>query len=604
MTVSPRSSPRCPIRRARRGPGRITGPRGSLSPCLLSTVGWSLVAMCCYQATPARGLDAGPGQTSGPTLAGRQEELTGRFRELERSLLRLADVLATTDPRRSSLLKRAFEQSSELDIDAKLASIVGMLEEGRLLKAGSAQAGVLEQMRLLLDLLESGDSDRQLSNTKEEVKRFLARVSKAIAKQREIEGSTEAGGRTDALAKDQERLGEDAQALGEDLGAFSRRMDQRQGGAESPEAEAPRKRPGADTREPDRPREPDESGRERDGGDSDGGRGESRPAEPGRKPSADRPSGDPGSESDGTAPADGAGASPAQPDSEPEGDDESSRAARTQNRIAAAESRMRSAQQRLEEADRRKAREEQQKAIEELETARAELEEILRQVREEEVERLLAQLETRLRGMLRSERGILAGCERLAGQSPLPDPTDAQLRERELEAARLAREQAQVAADAGRALALVRDDGSAVAIPEALEQVRADCAQAADRLERGLVGPTTRGLVQDVVASLQEILDALEKARRDEAEGQPPPQGGGRPANPGEQPLVDKLSELKMIRTLQMRINTRTRRYAQLLTDGIEQAEEPELVEAIRKLSVRQVKVERAARDIASGRTE
>jgi hypothetical protein len=53
-----------------------------------------------------------------------------------------------------------------------------------------------------------------------------------------------------------------------------------------------------------------------------------------------------------------------------------------------------------------------------------------------------------------------------------------------------------------------------------------------------------------------------------------------------------------------MRINTRTKRFSQLLADGVEQAEEPDLVDAIQRLGERQVKVERAARDIASGRTE
>jgi len=42
----------------------------------------------------------------------------------------------------------------------------------------------------------------------------------------------------------------------------------------------------------------------------------------------------------------------------------------------------------------------------------------------------------------------------------------------------------------------------------------------------------------------------------------------------------------------------------ELLADGVEQAEEPELADAIRRLAERQVKVERAARDIATGRTE
>jgi len=59
-----------------------------------------------------------------------------------------------------------------------------------------------------------------------------------------------------------------------------------------------------------------------------------------------------------------------------------------------------------------------------------------------------------------------------------------------------------------------------------------------------------------------------------------------------------------MIRSLQMRVNTRTRRFAQVLGDGVEQAEEPELLDAVRRLSERQRKIERAAHDIVTGRTE
>lgn len=51
-------------------------------------------------------------------------------------------------------------------------------------------------------------------------------------------------------------------------------------------------------------------------------------------------------------------------------------------------------------------------------------------------------------------------------------------------------------------------------------------------------------------------------------------------------------------------MNTRTKRYAQLLTDGAEQVEEPELFEALDRLAERQKKIERAAHDIATGRTE
>ena len=262
---------------------------------------------------------------------------------------------------------------------------------------------------------------------------------------------------------------------------------------------------------------------------------------------------------------------------------------------------MRKAREKLEQAERRDARSEQEKAIEELETARAELEEILRQMREEEVERLLVQLEARVRAMLRAEKAVLAGSEKLITEAQTPLD-----RERQLEAVRLSREQGLISSDAAKALALVRDDGSAVAIPEALEQVREDSVQAAARLARGDVGGTTRGILQDIVSSLGEMLAALEKAQR-EQQSKSESKSGGRPAEPGEQPLVDKLAELKMIRSLQMRVNTRTKRYSQLLSEGAETVEEPELVEALDRLADRQRKVERAAHDIgnsdASGNT-
>ena len=259
---------------------------------------------------------------------------------------------------------------------------------------------------------------------------------------------------------------------------------------------------------------------------------------------------------------------------------------------------MRKAREKLEQAERRDARSEQEKAIEELETARAELEEILRQMREEEVERLLVQLEARVRAMLRAEKAVLAGSEKLITEAQTPLD-----RERQLEAVRLSREQGLISSDAAKALALVRDDGSAVAIPEALEQVREDSVQAAARLARGDVGGTTRGIRQDIVSSLGEMLAALEKAQR-EQQSKSESKSGGRPAEPGEQPLVDKLAELKMIRSLQMRVNTRTKRYSQLLSEGAETVEEPELVEALDRLADRQRKVERAAHDIVTGRTE
>ena len=512
-------------------------------------------------------------QVESPPLAAREAELLRRYVELERSFLRLADLLAATDPRRAAVLRDAFDRAREEEVGDRLGRIVLLLEEGQLLKAGASQAGAIDQFRRLLVLLEEGGGNRNLADTKQDVRLFLGRIAKLIARQRDIEGSTEAGSDAETLAARQREAADEAGALASDLDQFARLIDE----------SAPADR----------------------AGDAVDGAGDPT-GQPPEGPAADAPAGDdsgkaardqppPGAELPANPPAD----DQRHTDDEPvEGDDEAARARRSRQGIESAERRMEAARQQLNDAHRREARAEQEKAIEELETARAELEEILRQVREQEVERLLVQLEARIRGLLRLERGIESAVKQLA------ESEASSVRERQLESARIGREQEAVTTDVGKALALVRDDGSAVAIPEALLQVRDDSIQAADRLGASDLGAGTLGLVGDIVVGLEELLAALEKSRREEDAGAQAGSGGGRPAEPGEQPLVDKLAELKMLRSLQNRVNTRTERFARLLDAGAEAAAEPALINALRRLAERQQAIERAARDIVAGRTE
>jgi hypothetical protein len=540
---------------------RDHGRRAARAVAILAVFWSGLGGGLCAAADEQKAADAA-------ALAAREQAIVEQFNELEKTFLRLADLLSASDPRRSALLRSVFEQAREQEVGDRLDLIVQLLEKGQLLKAGAGQATALEKLRELLDLLESGDSGRQLANTKQEVKQFLARLSKAIARQRDIEGSTEAGADAEKLAQRQEALAEETETLAREIDGFAKRMDARDQGGK-PASDSPSQEQGGESQP--------------SAGESDGDAGKKESEDGGKKESDDARKNE----------SDDAGKKESD-----DGDDEASRARRTKRRLEAAKDRMRKAREQLDEAKRRDARAEQEKAIEELETARAELEEILRQMREEEVERLLVQLEARLRAMLRSEKAVFAGVEKLAAE-PMP-----LTREGQLEAARLSREQAGIGNEASKALVLIRDDGSAVAIPEALEQMRDDSAQATARLARGDVGGTTRGILQDMIANLEEMLGALEKAQREQQARQQQGQSGGRPADPGEQPLVDKLSELKMIRALQMRVNTRTKRFSQLLVEGVERAEEPELVEALARLAERQQKIERAARDIVTGRTE
>ncbi|MBM4057570.1 MAG: hypothetical protein FJ275_04945, partial [Planctomycetes bacterium] len=175
-------------------------------------------------ATVACGQETRPAADAGAALVAREQGLRDQFRELERTFLRLADLLAASDPRRAALLRSAFEQSRDGEVTERLDAIVAMLEKGQLLKAGTSQAGAIDKLRELLVLLEAGDTDRRLSNTKEEVRQFLARLGKVIARQRDVEGSTEAGADAEKLAERQDALARDTEALARDIGGFAKRL--------------------------------------------------------------------------------------------------------------------------------------------------------------------------------------------------------------------------------------------------------------------------------------------------------------------------------------------------------------------------------------------
>ena len=524
--------------------------------CLPRHRPWCLMLLLVMAAPAMPALAVEPPGRDAPSLASREAELLERYRDLERSFLRLADLLAVSDPRRAGVLRSAFDRARQEQVQDRVAAIVIMLEQGQLLKAGTSQQDALAQFRGLLELLESGAGEQQLSDTSKEVRAILGRLATLIARQRALEGQTEAGDAVGELAEKQRVAADEAAALGDDVGRFAERFGDDRGDQNGP-----------------RKADPPAAGTEQKPGE-----GHPAPAEE-ERPAADEQ----------------AAAADEQHD---EQHDDGSRARRTRQRLEAAEKRMRQAREQLDTSQRGEAREAQQRAVEELETARAELEEILRQVREEEVTRLLVQLEARIRGMLKAERGVLADAEKLSAVAAVQAE-----RERQLEAARLSREQGAITADAAKALMLLRDDGTAAAVPQALEQVHDDSAEAAARLTRGDVGRDTLGLLGDLVVGLEEMLAAVEKAQQAQQADEASP-AGGRASAPGEQPLVDKLSELKMLRSLQLRVNTRTQRLSRLVDAAEEQPGEPELRAVLGRLAERQRAIERATRDIVEGLVE
>ena len=256
---------------------------------------------------------------------------------------------------------------------------------------------------------------------------------------------------------------------------------------------------------------------------------------------------------------------------------------------------MKDAEEKLKKAQREGATEDQQRALEELRQAKAELEEILRQLREEEMKRMLAMLEARFRQMLDIQIEVYEGTKRLDAV-----PADRRAYGHEIESTRLSNREQEIAVLIERVWLLLQEDGTTLAMPLAVDELRDDVREVVTRLAEAKVDAITQGIEEDIIAALEEIIEALKKAMKDLEDQQPPsPPMEGEPA---EMPLVDLLAELKMIRALQMRVNTRTERYSKLI-DG-EQADNPDLLEQLRQLAERQQRVYRVTRDLHLGKNQ
>ena len=114
-------------------------------------------------ATEAPPANAKPSASDSP-LDAQQAKLAAKYKDLERVFLRMAEVMQTTDPKRAALLRQAFAQSQEHGIDGKYADLVKLLKDTQLSQATKGQATVQQDLNRLLDLLVSGDRDKQIPN--------------------------------------------------------------------------------------------------------------------------------------------------------------------------------------------------------------------------------------------------------------------------------------------------------------------------------------------------------------------------------------------------------------------------------------------------------
>jgi hypothetical protein len=550
-----------------------------------------------------KAVETSAASAAGDELAINQGRLADRYKRLEEILSQLAELSAATDPNRARILRQAISQSREQDINVRFESIVKLLEDERLSAATNNQTELNKELDALLELLLKADRDKELDSQRDRVREYLKEVGRLIRMQRSVRARTDGGDNFPNLAEDQQRVADATGKLGGTIKENEAKDEKGKDGTKDSDVTDGNKKDGdqkgADQKDGDL-----KGGEQNNGEPKDGDGKSSKPGEP-SKPSEGQPSeGQPSEPSDSppskSQPSQGQG-SPQSQDGESNGEQPPTSpqdpADRATERLRKAQQQMEEARKKLDDAEREGASERQKEALAELQQAKAELERILRQLREEEMERLLTQLAARFRKMLELQNAVYEGTVRLDKVAPADRSHD-----HEIEAARLSRQESLIAHEADKALLLLHEEGSSVAFPEVIEQMHGDMLHVAGRLAAVKIDKITQGLEEDIIAALEETIAALEKASKDLEKKRTPP--GQQPAagEQSEPPLVNKLQEIKMIRSLQVRINKRTQRYGQMIDSN--QAETPELLSALEELSERQQRVYQATNDLSQGRND
>ncbi len=202
---------------------------------------------------------------------------------------------------------------------------------------------------------------------------------------------------------------------------------------------------------------------------------------------------------------------------------------------------------------------EQKEAVERLEKAQEELEEALRQLREEEQLMLLDAIERRLTRMLQKQTALFK--ETISLDLRLRDskqPTRADTDK----SRQIAEGEGDLATEAEKLLELLREEGTTIVIPDVVDDMRKDLDMLAARLLKLDAGAYVQQVQQDVIATLKELIEVIQE-ERDKKQGGQQGNGDGQEGD-SEDNLLPTSAELKMLKSLQVRVNRRTSDYERL----------------------------------------
>lgn len=476
--------------------------------------------------------------TSPSNFPERQQEILRTFNLWNEKIPQMLEMLRN-DPVQTELLKNARQQADESRILPRMEELVSRLLEKSYSQANDEAKSLISDLKKILEKLESENRNTQLANEMELLRTHLREINHRIRQQQSIEGRTRQMRDISELSREQEN---NAQKTGE----LARKiMDETEDNEILSENS------------------------------------------PSNKENNALPNSDPNESKDHEK-----GASPSDDSQEEKYENPASAKKSLPESLRQAQKLMENARQKLEKSEREGALNAQKEALRELEEAKSNLEKILRQMREEETKRTLAQIEVQIQSMLQLQQMIYEDSKRLNRISK-----EDRTQEFRDDATRLSRREKEVIQKGETLLTILHENGRARMMAGILEETISDMRRVMDLLANALIDDLTLNLEADILAALEEMLSAVketEKKMKDEDQENMESQMAETDQDPG---LIDRIAELKMIRSAQIRIWKRTQTIGNLISK--ETTNTPEHLEILKDLSRQQQKIRKIVHEMA-----
>ncbi|HEY1861707.1 MAG TPA: hypothetical protein VGG61_15205 [Gemmataceae bacterium] len=471
-----------------------------------------------------------------------------QFETFSNALYNLASHLEKSakpeDKDKAKILREAIKKAAEEGTENKFAKLINSVKDSKAVTLDGLESvktqneDLVRDIRVILAILLTDNRDAELRRQKEMLAKMIEELKRVIREQETVRARTDRN-KTEAgpLKKSQENV---TKATGDLIGA-KKDAGEGKGAKGDPKGEGKPGESKADGKA-------DSKG---DGKSKGEGKGDGKPSD--GKPADSKSGGQSGGNQAGGSKSDGGGSSSGSPKKE----DKPPLDLPGKKQIEDAQNDQRKAEEDIEKGKNPDASKGQGDAIEKLKEVQKKWEELLRQLREEEIERVLAALQARCERMLAMQIVVRDGTvvvDKTVQDLPNKQPTRVEAQK----ANELSDQEEAIAREDQIAIDILAAEGTAVAFPEVFRELKDDMQNVAYRLRRTDVGTVTVVVENDIIQTLRELIEALKRARQENGKS-PPSEGQPGKSDPS---LINKLAELKALRDMQKRLNARTQTYA------------------------------------------